>query len=78
MVEAAFANQEGASATESLTVRAAKSFRRRAFDVSLSTAFLIALSPVMLASVLAIYIEDGGPILFSQSRLGPVDEVPHP
>ncbi|MXO75548.1 exopolysaccharide biosynthesis polyprenyl glycosylphosphotransferase [Altererythrobacter aerius] len=43
---------------------------KRVFDIVLSIASLIALSPVMLLTALAILIEDGPPVFFSQRRLG--------
>ena len=43
---------------------------KRLFDVSISTAALLVLSPVMLAAALAIKLHDGGPVLFLQRRMG--------
>lgn len=43
---------------------------KRAFDLLLSSLGLVVLSPVMLATALAIKLEDRGPILFSQTRIG--------
>jgi len=43
---------------------------KRAMDVGLSAAALLVLSPIMLAVALAIVIEDGGPVLFVQRRMG--------
>jgi lipopolysaccharide/colanic/teichoic acid biosynthesis glycosyltransferase len=51
-------------------LRLGKSWRGRVFDILLSAGGLVFLSPVMIATALAIYLEDGGPILFSQARLG--------
>src|ERR1043166_9064746 len=45
-------------------------FFKRVFDIALSAAALIALSPVMLLTALAIKLEDRGPALFSQQRSG--------
>jgi len=42
----------------------------RVFDVVVSLALLIFLAPFNLLIVLAVYLEDGGPVLFAQSRLG--------
>ena len=43
---------------------------KRLFDVSLSTAALLALSPVLLVVALAIKLQDGGPVFFLQRRVG--------
>jgi lipopolysaccharide/colanic/teichoic acid biosynthesis glycosyltransferase len=43
---------------------------QRLFDVALAAAGLIVLVPLMLLIALAIYIDSGWPILFSQIRLG--------
>lgn len=43
---------------------------KRAFDLALAVPALIALSPLMLAVLLAIKLEDGGPGLFVQRRTG--------
>ncbi|MEM7689812.1 MAG: sugar transferase [Pseudomonadota bacterium] len=43
---------------------------KRAFDTSLALAGLVILSPVLLLVALAIKLEDRGPILFVQRRLG--------
>lgn len=42
---------------------------KRAFDLVFSVVLLVVLSPVMLLSAAAIWIEDGGPVLFHQKRL---------
>ena len=39
-------------------------------DILLSTAALVCLAPVFLITALAIKLEDGGPVLFSQNRAG--------
>lgn len=44
-------------------------FFKRIFDVAMSTFALIVLSPVFLAVAIAIKIEDGGNVLFKQTRL---------
>lgn len=46
------------------------SFLKRAFDVVAASAALVVLSPVLLAAGLAIRLEDGGPALFRQTRVG--------
>ncbi len=43
---------------------------KRIFDVVLSCIALICLSPVFLVTALAILLEDGGPVIFSQPRMG--------
>ncbi|WP_455529185.1 sugar transferase [Ruminococcus sp.] len=43
---------------------------KRAFDVSLSFCGLVALSPVFAATAIAIKLDDPGPILFTQKRVG--------
>ena len=43
---------------------------KRIFDVVLSCIALICLSPVFLVTSLAILMEDGGPVIFSQPRMG--------
>ncbi len=43
---------------------------RRAFDVIFAAIALVLLSPVLAIAALAIKLEDGGPVLFSQIRVG--------
>jgi lipopolysaccharide/colanic/teichoic acid biosynthesis glycosyltransferase len=43
---------------------------KRAFDASLAAAGLMASSPLWLLLALAIKLEDGGPIFYSQPRVG--------
>lgn len=43
-------------------------FGKRVFDISLSMALLIVLSPVFIGIIVAILVEDGKPILFKQKR----------
>src|SRR3990167_5177876 len=43
---------------------------KRAFDVAVSGAGLVVFSPVALLIAIAIKIEDGGPVIFSQERVG--------
>ena len=43
---------------------------KRLFDLVLASASLLFLSPLMLMVTLAILIEDGGPVLFVQRRVG--------
>ncbi len=43
---------------------------KRAFDLAVAGGALVVLSPLLLAAALAIKLEDGGPVLFTQRRLG--------
>jgi sugar transferase (PEP-CTERM system associated) len=43
---------------------------KRAFDVAVSIAILVVTLPILLATAIAIRLEDGGPILYSQERVG--------
>ncbi len=43
---------------------------KRAFDVVGSLLLIIASAPIMLATALAIKLEDGGPVIFKQTRVG--------
>ncbi|HEX2782081.1 MAG TPA: sugar transferase [Ilumatobacteraceae bacterium] len=43
---------------------------KRGFDIVVSSLILIVLSPLFLAVAIAIKLDDGAPILFSQSRVG--------
>lgn len=43
---------------------------KRTFDLVVSTAALLLLSPVLLAVAVAIKLEGGGPVLFRQARVG--------
>jgi len=43
---------------------------KRAFDVVLALGGLVVFSPVLLIAALAIKLQDGGPVLFVQQRLG--------
>jgi sugar transferase (PEP-CTERM system associated) len=45
-------------------------FLKRAFDICVSTAMLIATLPVILLAALAIWHESGRPILYRQARVG--------
>lgn len=44
---------------------------KRIFDIIVSATALLALSPVFLVIAIAIRLEDGGPALFRQRRIGP-------
>ncbi|HSN22435.1 MAG TPA: TIGR03013 family XrtA/PEP-CTERM system glycosyltransferase [Usitatibacter sp.] len=43
---------------------------KRAFDIGLSLLVLVLASPVALATAIAIFLEDRGPVLYSQVRTG--------
>ena len=43
---------------------------KRCFDIVVASVALLLLSPVLLAVAIAIRLDDGAPILFSQSRVG--------
>jgi lipopolysaccharide/colanic/teichoic acid biosynthesis glycosyltransferase len=43
---------------------------KRALDVGISLVTLVAVTPILLAAILAIKLEDGGQILFVQKRVG--------
>jgi exopolysaccharide biosynthesis polyprenyl glycosylphosphotransferase len=45
-------------------------FTKRAFDIVVSAAFLLLLSPLFLVIAMLVWIEDGGPIFFAQTRIG--------
>jgi len=42
----------------------------RALDVAAATLGLVVMSPVLAAAAAAIKLEDGGPMLFRQTRVG--------
>lgn len=48
----------------------AKAVVKRLFDVVVSVAALVALSPLLAVVALSIKLDDGGPILFRQQRIG--------
>jgi exopolysaccharide biosynthesis polyprenyl glycosylphosphotransferase len=54
----------------SVRKRYAYRITKRFFDVVLSVIGLIVLSPVFLITAIAIKLEDGGPVFFSQMRSG--------
>ena len=45
-------------------------FGKRAFDVVSSGLAIVALSPVMAITAIAIWLEDRGPAIFRQKRVG--------
>jgi lipopolysaccharide/colanic/teichoic acid biosynthesis glycosyltransferase len=52
------------------TLREVRRFVRRAFDVTCAATGLVVLSPILLMIAVAVKLEDGGPVLFSQPRVG--------
>jgi lipopolysaccharide/colanic/teichoic acid biosynthesis glycosyltransferase len=54
---------------------AANGLVRRGCDIALAALALIAIAPLMLLISIAVFLEDAGPILFKQERLG-VDGLP--
>lgn len=46
------------------------SFIKRSLDITLSLLFLILLSPLFAIIALLVWIEDGGPVFFAQTRVG--------
>lgn len=45
-------------------------FAKRVFDILFSLVVLLCLSPLFLITSIVILLEDGGPVFFSQSRMG--------
>src|ERR1043166_7819638 len=45
-------------------------FIKRAFDMVVSLALLILLSPLFLIIAVLVWVEDGGPVFFAQTRVG--------
>jgi exopolysaccharide biosynthesis polyprenyl glycosylphosphotransferase len=45
-------------------------FIKRAFDIAVSLFFLLLFSPLFLVIALLVWIEDGGPVFFAQTRVG--------
>ena len=43
---------------------------KRAFDLSLSGVLMLVFSPLALFSAIAVKLEDGGPVLYAQERMG--------
>ncbi len=43
---------------------------KRAFDILVSAVVLLLLSPLFLAIAVAVWVEDGGPMIFAQPRVG--------
>jgi sugar transferase (PEP-CTERM system associated) len=47
-----------------------RGFVKRAFDLITSSLLLLVAAPIMLATVVAILIESGGPVIYRQERVG--------
>jgi exopolysaccharide biosynthesis polyprenyl glycosylphosphotransferase len=47
-----------------------RSYAKRAFDLTAASVVLLFTLPVLLSAMLAIYLEDRGPVLFRQVRIG--------
>ena len=47
-----------------------RSLLKRAFDICVSTAMLVATLPIVLLAAMAIWLESGRPILYRQTRVG--------
>src|SRR3954470_15220919 len=45
-------------------------FIKRTLDISLSLFFLVLLSPLFLLIAMLVWLEDGGPVFFAQTRVG--------
>jgi sugar transferase (PEP-CTERM system associated) len=48
----------------------ARRFVKRAFDITASLSLLLLLTPVMVLTAAAIFLEGGGPVVFRQERVG--------
>ncbi|MCR5071830.1 MAG: sugar transferase [Bacteroidales bacterium] len=51
-------------------ISAFERFSKRAFDIILSGVLLIVFSPLILICALAVFLEDGSPVIYSQERIG--------
>ncbi len=51
-------------------ISAFERFSKRAFDIFLSGVLLIVFSPLILICALAVFLEDGSPVVYSQERIG--------
>ena len=49
---------------------AVEKFSKRSFDIVLSAILLIIFSPLIILCALAVLIEDGSPVIYSQERIG--------
>ena len=60
----------GAQIPTNTKLSAFQKFCKRGFDVTLSAVLLIVFSPLILLCALAVFIEDGSPVIYSQERIG--------
>lgn len=58
------------AASEARVFAAANSFGKRALDIAVAGLAIFALLPIFLFTALAIRLEDKGPVLFRQTRIG--------
>ena len=70
MVDLILGRKRHIRAVSARALRLGKSWRGRLFDIGVSFSVMMFLLPVMALVALAVYLEDGGPVLFWQSRLG--------
>jgi lipopolysaccharide/colanic/teichoic acid biosynthesis glycosyltransferase len=70
MLQGAVRQEVGGGAGARVNGLSGRTSMRRVFDLTLGVASLIGLAPLMLIISLLIYLEDGGPVLFAQSRQG--------
>lgn len=55
---------------EPATFSAVQLFAKRALDILVASIFFVLVSPIFIASAIAIRLSDGGPALFRQTRIG--------
>ena len=55
---------------EAPTLRRTQAIAKRGFDIAVSAVTLVIVSPILVAVALAIKLHDGGPVFFSQRRVG--------
>ena len=65
-----FKNKDGKTETVEVNSSLAYRFVKRFFDIVLSLIALVVLSPVFLITAIAIRLEDGEPVIFTQDRSG--------
>jgi len=70
MSEIAFAPSSVSSSGRAVDRRSADQMLTTAMNIAVSLATLVFLLPVMLAISLAVYAQDGGPVLFAHRRIG--------
>ena len=66
---------EGTNEKKTASSRRGYLITKRLFDIVMSLLALIVLSPVFLVTAIAIYLDDKGPVIFSQDRNGINGEV---